>query len=91
MSPSTFTNRRWTSILTSHLTRGSNDAWTGKKHLPKTVNIGKKSAICLSNAFRTLKCSEINANQLQAHGILVQDYSGPLLNCFLYRDILKTM
>lgn len=64
----------------------------GRNICPKR-NIGKKCAIWFSNAFKTLNCSEMSANQLQAHGILVQDYSGPLkhwLNCFLYRDILKT-
>lgn len=57
------------------------------------MNIGKMSAVCFSNAFKTLKCSEMNANDLQAHGILVRDYSHPVkhwLNCFLCHDILKT-
>lgn len=65
----------------------------GKHYLTKIVKIGKKSAICLSNAFKTLQGNAMNANQFQVQSILAQDCSHPLkhcLICFLYRDILKT-
>lgn len=64
----------------------------GKNYLSK-IKIGKKSAICSSNAFKTLKCNEMNTNQFQVQSILAQDCSHPLkhwLICLLDHDILKT-